>query len=299
MNAHVISQPQSNWSFERIITHVLNWVLMGVAYTIVMSTLLGMVHTDHINDRISNPLYEGLSYITGPLVIVMAIMLTFQIFLIKDAVTDSASFFPKIFKSRVWTYSVASVATAIVAGAISLVFEYENSTLGTPYGHVRLMEDGSVLTSGRTVEYDPAYVGSVPVSLNHEMNTSYVVKNDTGYSKYMTVVVNISLDGDALLFKKILSWQDKKNLGWGEKNHRQASAQKVVFMKMITPLLEPVVAQVFKEIDLGTLQGGNDIIMLRLGDVFNEMVKNGAIRVPSWILTTNVTEVEVTGWQQS
>ncbi len=67
----------------------------------------------------------------------------------------------------------------------------------------------------------------------------------------------------------------------------------------MTPLLEPAVTQIFQEIAAGKLQGGNDIVMLRLGDVFNEMKRDSVVIVPSWINTINVTKVEVTGWQQS
>lgn len=305
MSAYAIETQKKDWVqfFERL----LNWaavILSGFTLLYINKGRIGEI-SDIAEETVMNSSYVGLTMLSGGALAVAyglyAAAFIYPCWVSENLYHDKKySFFPSFFNTdRIWIFAVLAVISVPCMFIASMVFEKENSMLGTPYGYVHLMENGIVLQSGVTVQHNPKQVGSVPVSLYHDMHTNYVVKNETGYAKYMTVVVNIRLDGDNEAFKEMLAKQDRSSLGWGEGDSLRASSQRVFFMKVMTPLLEPSVTQVFQEIAEGKLQGGNNIVMLRLGDVFNKMVGKSTVLVPSWIQTINVTKVEVTGWQQS
>ncbi len=302
MNAQAISQKPS-LNFERFITYVLNWSLIAVSNVAVFAAISSMMNINFTNDLVGNPLYGEVSTIW---IFAMSIFALVQFIMICNILLDfnyrnsfDNFFLESIFDHRVWVFSITSALFAFVAWIGLTYYSSENTMLGTTSGYVRVMENGEVLHSGVTVSHDPALVGSVPIGLIHNMRTNYVVKNGTGYAKFMTVAVKINLDGDSEVFKTILGRQDRDSLGLGKKYLSRTSSQRALFTKIMTPLLEPAVTQIFQEIAAGKLQGGNDIVMLRLGDVFNEMKRDSVVIVPSWINTINVTKVEVTGWQQS
>ncbi|MFC1733428.1 hypothetical protein ACFL6I_24270 [candidate division KSB1 bacterium] len=299
MSTSTVNPSPFAWMFTgRFVVRLFNWLaILVVGCWSLYQSFYKLYSISSADEIINNPLYyEFNGWVIGGAVIWLIIQAIAILSILDDLCgEENFYFFPRWFGNKLWWCTISTLLCFGFVYANVAYYEAQNLQIGTPYGHVRIMEGGDIIPYGNTVVHDPTHASSVLVALKQPVSHTFLIGKGV-YQKLINVTGTVSLSENG-------PWMDLsqrvEDLGFGNLPGVRKVAQEIFFENLTIPAFEPAVKQVVREISTGALQGGNGVFKLRFGDVFHSMIKNNVVDVPPRIGEIEITSFHVVGWREA
>lgn len=175
-----------------------------------------------------------------------------------------------------WFLLFALIPVLIIGGV-----QLMPHTLHTPSGHIRIMDDGKVLTAGETAQ-SPRYArSSTLVPESRRVTTGVAVQTPSGLVSFdiqtaFRIVPNAA-------FEQLVAGKER------------AAEHDDLYARALARVYQPLLAEVVSDVSSGKRAGDRGSLMIRFGDLVAEHPE----RVPSWISDYAISDVRVAGWAKN
>lgn len=285
--------PARGVTLKYVVVNTGNLAVILASYWVAYLVISTVLTVGDVQDVVANPLYADFHDGFG---FVFAIWQFWQYVAFFAVAREGFSlerfyFFPKKLKigNMVWWFTVSNLLCAGFLWLGILHQQAQNTELGVPSTHIRLMEDSSVLRAGNAITHDPTKVGSVLVPLKQHVSHVFYI-GDGVYQKLIDVDVVLTLK-DRGPWRAISHEWDQ--LGWGLSKGPRRIAQSNYFDERVYPALLPAVTQVLEEVAQGELSADDSALKLRVGSIFHRMREDGLVGVSPVISEITITRVHV------